>query len=640
MTEPNKQQIVQSIESIRDRAGDVALTCARGSFRQIGERLLVIVEQVQGIVDSIMGQAAPISQATPAVARVAASSVAKRPNQVTYTIDEAGNLFKKVVLVNEGNRFYQHKVSKDRFSRVVDILESMATDQPKPTYSRVIQKQQRKNHPFDPLVPAMNYDVSIAFLIHVGVIKEVDSQFRLFPNFGVKAMTAYRKFARECKSGKLDPEQQQKEQDSRRLQNSVLLEKLHSSESDQAFWRQMRSDRNLLEYWLQQPFVTGKEASPAPAQTVHTPAALCDSIVEKALQELEVNGSSRGGCKFLAYNLEFVISLINHKIRPEQIWLSTDNFIKARMGERLYNRLNVQEIDFLQLGEEFLKSFDCIFLNPPYQADADRSGENGKGGRETVWQDYVEVMVSALIPGGILCAIHPPRWRKPKDATGDLLRKYDMLYLEMYDREGGFKVFGKQTRFDWYVLQKTMTGRETEVVFVDGSVKPVRIRDWPFIPNCDFDFIMSLVAKAGEEKCEFLYSYSAYEERKPWMSPKETATHCHPCIHSTGKRKTRIYYSSRTDRGMFGVKKVIFGDSAADGIHNPVIDDEGKYGQTQHAIGLVGKTKSEVRELAKAITSPGFKERFLRACGWTNFEIEHETFLYLRRDFWRSFLPK
>jgi hypothetical protein len=42
-------------------------------------------------------------------------------------------------------------------------------------------------------------------------------------------------------------------------------------------------------------------------------------------------------------------------------------------------------------------------------------------------------------------------------------------------------------------------------------------------------------------------------------------------------------YSNRNDLGMFGVSKVIFGDS---GINDVVIDMEGKYGMTQHAIAL------------------------------------------------------
>ena len=42
-------------------------------------------------------------------------------------------------------------------------------------------------------------------------------------------------------------------------------------------------------------------------------------------------------------------------------------------------------------------------------------------------------------------------------------------------------------------------------------------------------------------------------------------------------------YSSKNDRGHFGIKKIIFGES---GIYNSIVDIEGKYGMTQGAMGV------------------------------------------------------
>lgn len=51
---------------------------------------------------------------------------------------------------------------------------------------------------------------------------------------------------------------------------------------------------------------------------------------------------------------------------------------------------------------------------------------------------------------------------------------------------------------------------------------------------------------------------------------------------------------------MFGVSKVIFGDS---GVNNPIQDPMGKYGMTQHSMALaVSKSELEVHILYQRIS--------------------------------------
>ena len=56
-----------------------------------------------------------------------------------------------------------------------------------------------------------------------------------------------------------------------------------------------------------------------------------------------------------------------------------------------------------------------------------------------------------------------------------------------------------------------------------------------------------------------------------------------PIIDTYYYTKRRYMYSSRNDNGHFGITKVIFGDS---GVFNPLIDIEGNYGMTQHAMAI------------------------------------------------------
>ncbi len=89
-------------------------------------------------------------------------------------------------------------------------------------------------------------------------------------------------------------------------------------------------------------------------------------------------------------------------------------------------------------------------------------------------------------------------------------------------------------------------------------------------------------------------------------------------------------YSSRRDKGHFGVPKVIFGDS---GINEPVIDMDGEYGMTQHSMGIAVKNITEANKLSKFLKSNYFSN-VLSACMWSAFQIDWRLFTYFKRNFW------
>lgn len=123
---------------------------------------------------------------------------------------------------------------------------------------------------------------------------------------------------------------------------------------------------------------------------------------------------------------------------------------------------------------------------------------------------------------------------------------------------------------------------------------------------------------------------SAYEARKKWISKIETKEFKYPVVHSTPKDKPRFVWSNRNDNGHYGVKKVIFGDS---GINNPIIDMDGKYGMTQHAMALIIDDIKEGEKLSKVLCSSIF-EKILKACLWSSFAIEWGMFKDLKKNFY------
>jgi hypothetical protein len=383
------------------------------------------------------------------------------------------------------------------------------------------------------------------------------------------------------------------------------------------------------------------EKYPSNLQKIHTPFSLCNCIINRLKEYDDFEDKD-----FCVFNLEFIdVLYYDFGVSLSKIWFVTDSKEKVAIAKSSrYQGVNVMKKDLFEIlkNKSEGKKFDVILMNPPYHAPINRKAEDkSRGNRTTLWQKFVKVAFFNLKEGGYLCAIHPPRWRKPKDECGDLLRSKNILYLEMHSKEDGLKTFGCGTKYDWYIVRNSENYNGTFVLCEDKTaISNFNIRESPFIPNKNMALILSLIAKPNEPRCQISYSYSAYETRKAWMSEKKHDDYQFPCIHTTGKKQTRMYYSCHKNNGMFNIPKVIFGDGGGDGITNPVIDMNGEYGLTQHAIGIHVDSQQEAKNIVKAITSEKFRTLFLHSCLWTNFEIEHETFMYLRKDFWKEFVDE
>ncbi|MCX5637071.1 MAG: hypothetical protein NTX52_05170, partial [Planctomycetota bacterium] len=154
-----------------------------------------------------------------------------------------------------------------------------------------------------------------------------------------------------------------------------------------------------------------------------------------------------------------------------------------------------------------------------------------------------------------------------------------MKYLEIHSEKDGKRMFGgASTRYDWYVLQKAQPTGKTIVKGQDEDPVPMDLRNWEFIPNAQFGLVKKLLAHKPEDRVEIINDRSAYGADKKWVANEKDAEHVYPCVYMVRKNNELVLkWSSRNDRGHFGIPKVIYAGGAGTGFW---VDSKG-IGMTQ-----------------------------------------------------------
>ncbi len=291
----------------------------------------------------------------------------------------------------------------------------------------------------------------------------------------------------------------------------------------------------------------------------------------------------------------------------------------------------------LNIQDKFrIDGFEMVCGNPPYNS----SGKTATG--NTLWQNFTKKsLCEMLIQNGFLLFVHPSGWRKPNTEKGRFAKLFElmtkenqMLYLEIHGLKDGQKVFNCGTRYDWYLIEKRNQYRTTIVIDEDGKKNEIDLSKLSWLPNSNYVEISKILAGEQDERCPIMYERTAYEPRRKWMSSKETSEFKYPCVHSTPKRGIRYMYSKINDKGLFGVSKVIFGES---GIYSPVIDMDGKYGMTHHSIGIKVENIEEATNIGKVIESRKF-DKIIQSCSYSLFGIDWNIFKELKKDFWKEYI--
>ncbi len=326
----------------------------------------------------------------------------------------------------------------------------------------------------------------------------------------------------------------------------------------------------------------------------------------------------------------------------------------SRIARNIFNKLcdgcepNIWTVDTLsktpsEIYRYFnVDAFDIVIGNPPFQAFQEAGGK--RGGGDELYMKFVRHSIDLLKPNGHLVFVHPPSWRKPSYSEGKKVSKNEgmfklmthdnqMVYLSIHNSSDGQKIFKASTRYDYYYLVKHAANKSTTIKDELGNIITVDLRNVEFLPNYNIANIFNLLA-AGEDKCALndciLYERSAYGTDKSWVSMTKTAEFKYPLIHSTPKTGPRILYTNDSTKAFFGIPKVIFGDS---GINEPIIDMEGEYGMTQHAMALRINSKAEADRLVAFLKSNYFTN-ILQSCMWSSFQIDWRLFTYFKNRFW------
>ena len=281
-----------------------------------------------------------------------------------------------------------------------------------------------------------------------------------------------------------------------------------------------------------------------------------------------------------------------------------------------------------------MKKIDVMVMNPPYQ-DSGRTG-GGVCASNVLWDKFVAIAEELVKDDGYICAVHPSLWRKPGHPVGDTLRRNRLLYLEIHGEKDGVKVFGAETRYDWYVLQKSKVSGKTSIKDQEGKIFDIDMADWRFIPNFAFDLAQKLIAKPGEVAVEMIHDSSYHTQRIEQISDKKSGSFKYPCIYTVPKNGIpRLMWSNRNDKGHFGVPKVIFstGRPISAGFF---VDGKGEYGLTQFSAGIID-TLENLPTIYEALNGSKFRA-FCSAISIGKLEINAHIIKYFRKDFWKEFV--
>jgi hypothetical protein len=337
------------------------------------------------------------------------------------------------------------------------------------------------------------------------------------------------------------------------------------------------------------------------------------------------------------YNVEFVIFLVREVgLRPENIYIYTNTQDKLILRNNGYNVIYQEDIDFDKMSKLINVKFDVVIGNPPYQKQV------GPKKTEAIWPKFVDKSFEICKEDGYVSLIHPIGWRdvdgKYKN-TQKLLLSKNVVYLAMNDIKDGVKTFGVKTPYDWYVVKNIENNNNyyTEILDHKGIINKICLFGLEYIPNCNFDFVINLIANNGEETVDVLYDCS-YHHQYDNTSKEMVNGFIYPCVYSIKKDNIpTFYYSNTNGKGHFNIPKVIFGNGA-----NPtyMVDYNGEFGMCEFTYGVINYDLNIIEQSLKSkkisLITEAFKYNNTQGQPIFNRRIL-STF---KKDFWRYFLDE
>ena len=274
-----------------------------------------------------------------------------------------------------------------------------------------------------------------------------------------------------------------------------------------------------------------------------------------------------------------------------------------------------------------ITGFDAVIGNPPYQ-----NVNNNKGSGNTLWNLFVEKSLNIwLIEKGLLLFVHPRGWRQINSKVGILMKKRQIVYLNMNSITKGLETFRCATDYDYYLIENIDVYKETNIDDYENKKYKFMInKEYKFIPNHSLNEIFSLIDIVEDNG--FINDQSSYEPRKKWMSKSNTSEFKYPCVYSiNSKNEISKKWSNRNDNGHFNITKFIF--SNGNGYYK---DINGDYGLTQWAYAIKCK-KEDIDSVEKAFNSNKFNN-IIDAINLTSNKYNYNIIKLFKKDFWKEFI--
>jgi len=378
---------------------------------------------------------------------------------------------------------------------------------------------------------------------------------------------------------------------------------------------------------------------------VLTPTYLIDEILDQFPPEIWKNKDVRWldpcagtGNYFVMVYSRYMKSLTTHfpdknqrssHILQQMLFMIELNPSNVKTLRELFGeKSNISKGDFLDKTPA--EEYDVVIGNPPFQVEK-KGVYEGSSGHLTLWDKFVKQSLSVLKPNGYLAFITPANWRRPESDLYEIMTKQNqLLFLRVYGKDAGKEIFGIQSRFDNYLIQKTkpLPNIKTKIVDELGKEFQEDVSCWPFLPNYEYKTIRSFLTKSNG--IAVIFDSSFYDARK--LKTKESAKYKYPVVHTITKTGLGIKYADRMNPDQIGIKKVILNFNER---QYPYNDFQGKYGMSQLSFGIPISSKKEGEQWIKFINSDRFKS-VLKATKWNAFQTDYRMFRYFDRDIYKE----
>lgn len=304
-------------------------------------------------------------------------------------------------------------------------------------------------------------------------------------------------------------------------------------------------------------------------------------------------------------------------------------------------KANIYHGSFLEDGwkDEFkIDKFDVIVGNPPWNAsNLNVTGTNA--GKGTLWDKFIINSFKFLNTNGYLGFIHPSNWRGLGllHSLWDIMTLKQILYLRIYSKKDGQKLFNVGSRFDIYVLQNKDNTKHTEVIDELGEKHLLKLNELPFLSNYAYKEINKILT-TEDKGIDVIYD-TQYHTTKDYTINNKTNKYKYPVVHSITQEGIKCWYSNTNTKGHFGIPKVILNFNEHQYSHPEQNDYEGKYGMSQISFGIQISSKREGDLILKAINTPIFK-KIIASTKWGAFQTDYRMFKYFKPNWYQIILDE